>query len=210
MSSTPAAKFVLLDLLMATMDSMSVWAVAAGDRNLGLRWRDAVTERMIARGEYAPYEELVLDAAAALHLPAAVGQDLRAAWKQIRAWPDATALEGTRPPYGFVTNCSTGLAAIAVERSGLRPAFTLSAEEAGWYKPRSEIYRLACDRFGAKPAETLFVAGAAYDARGASDAGLQAVLIARRPMPETPAADIDVVPSLHDALARVPRSRSAC
>ena len=40
---------VLLDLLMATMDSPSSWSAAAGDRAAGLAWRDAVTDRRPGR-----------------------------------------------------------------------------------------------------------------------------------------------------------------
>jgi 2-haloalkanoic acid dehalogenase type II len=192
---------VLLDLLMATMDSMSAWSSAAGDRALGLAWRDAVTDRMIEAGEYVPYEGLVTDAGAALDLPPDAPERLWRAWREMRPWPDAGAVARLGVPYAFVTNCSAELAAIAAERSGLQPAFMLSAEEAGWFKPRPEIYRLACDRIGAAPASVRFVAGAAYDAIGASDAGVRAVLVARRPLDAVLPATIAVVASLDEALA---------
>ncbi|MBW3613076.1 MAG: haloacid dehalogenase, partial [Chloroflexi bacterium] len=54
---------LLLDLLMATMNSMDAWATAAGGRDLGLRWRDAVTRAMMEAGRYIGYERLVTDAA---------------------------------------------------------------------------------------------------------------------------------------------------
>ncbi|MBA3435214.1 MAG: hypothetical protein H0U11_01850 [Chloroflexi bacterium] len=57
---------VLFDLLMAVMDSLTVWTDAAGGRRRGLEWRDAVTARMMASGSYAPYESLVAGAAAAM------------------------------------------------------------------------------------------------------------------------------------------------
>lgn len=194
---------VLLDLLMATMDSVSVWSAAAGDRALGLAWRDAVTDRMIGAGEYVPYEHLVRAAADELGMPPEAPNELWKAWQEMRPWPDAVAIERLRVPYAFVTNCSADLAAIVVERSSLRPAFALTAQDAGWYKPRPEIYRLACHRIGADPTETLFVAGAAYDARGASRAGLRAILVDRRHEDSALPAEIDVVSSLGDALARV-------
>ena len=172
---------VLLDLLMATMDSVSTWSVAANDSERGLAWRDAVTERMIAAGRYVPYDDLVVAAASDLHLPAEAPDRLRAVWSEMRPWPDVAILQRLRVPLAFVTNCSKALAAEAAKRSGLDPAFTLSAEEAGWYKPRPEMYRLACDRMEASVGDVHFVAGASYDALGASAAGLRATLVVRRP-----------------------------
>lgn len=198
---------VLLDLLMATMDSMSTWASAAGDRARGLAWRDAVTERMTEAGRYVPYGELVVASAEALQLPPDAPHRLHAAWSMMRPWPDAAALEALRAPYAFVTNCSLELAADAVGRTGLAPAFTLSAEEAGWYKPREEIYRLACDRIGAEPAQVRYVAGAPYDALGAAAVGLRAVLVVRRPQTRELPDEIAVVHSLGDALVTGPSAR---
>lgn len=194
-------KPVLLDLLMATMDSPSAWSAAAGDRAAGLAWRDAVTDRMIDAGDYVSYEQLVESTARKLRLPPEAPSKLREAWQQMEPWPDAVAVGSLDVPYAFVTNCSTELAAIAVERSGLRPAFVLSAEDAGCYKPRPEIYRLACDRIASEPLETLFVAGAAYDARGAAAAGLRTVLVARRSALESMPPGVRVVMSLDDAFA---------
>jgi 2-haloacid dehalogenase len=195
------ARGILLDLLMATMDSMTTWSSAAGDPERGLAWRDAVTQRMIEAGRYVPYHDLVIAAAAELHLPRGAPDRLRDAWTEMSRWPDAGALESIGAPYAFVTNSSRELADEAVARSRLRPAFTLSAEEAGWYKPHPEVYRRACDRMGTDLRETCFVAGAPYDARGAARAGLRSVLVARRAV-ESPLPDeIAVVSSLEVALA---------
>jgi 2-haloalkanoic acid dehalogenase type II len=192
---------VLLDLLMATMDTVSTWSSAARDRERGLAWRDAVTERMIAAGRYMPYDDLVIAAAVDLRLPPEAPSRLRAAWSEMRPWPDVAALTRLRVPFAFVTNCSTALAGEAAQRSGLEPAFTLSAEESGWYKPRPEMYRLACDRMGAAVGEVDFVAGAPYDALGASAAGLRATLVARRPPAGQLPSRIAVVSSLAEALS---------
>jgi 2-haloacid dehalogenase len=191
----------LIDLLMATMNSIATWTSAAGDARSGLAWRDRVTDLMIASGRYRPYDELVERAARELNLNTASSDALRAAWADMEPWPDADALQDVGVPYAFVTNCSDELAAIAVERSGLRPAFTLSAESAGWFKPRREIYESAIEQMGVQPTEIAFIAGAPYDARGASHAALRSVLVARRalegPMPDR----IPVVRSLDQALA---------
>jgi HAD superfamily hydrolase (TIGR01493 family) len=194
---------VLLDLLMATMNSIDAWSEAAGDRALGLAWRDAVTARMIEAGAYVPYERLVGAAAADLGLGDSAPAALRDAWGRMQPWPDSVALERPALPYAFVTNCSAELAELAAGRSGLRPAFVLSAEEADWYKPRPEIYRLACARLQAGAADVRFVAGAPYDALGARDAGIEATLVARRPVDEDLPPGITIVSSLHEALAGI-------
>ena len=196
---------LLLDLLMATMDSIATWATAAGDRERGLAWRDAVTARMIEARRYVPYEELVATAATELGLGARARSLLWEKWPAMRPWPDAAALERVTVPYAFVTNCSTKLAAVAVERSGLRPAFTLAAEEVGWFKPAREAYVLAAEQLGMELSTIRFVAGAAYDAKGASNAGLSTVLIARRRANEAVPKRIRVVDSLTEAVGGVSR-----
>lgn len=199
-ASRPRA--VLLDLLMATMNSLDTWQEAAGDGEVGLAWRDAVTEGMIAAGRYMPYEQLVARAADGLGLDAGAPERLERAWPAMRPWPDAAVLRRLDVPYAFLTNCSDRLATVAVDRSGLRPAFTLSAEAAGWYKPRGEAYRAALERLGVTPSDVLFVAGASYDAAGADAAGLRASLVARRPGDRALSARIRVVAGIDEALGR--------
>lgn len=200
MTAAAGRRVVLLDLLMATMDSMDAWATAAGGPDVGLRWRHAVTRAMIEAGRYTPYERLVTDAAGALGLDGAASDRLWAAWPRMRRWPDAAILDEAGMPYAFVTNCSSELAAIAVAAGGLRPAFVLSAEQTGWYKPRPQAYQAACDRFGVSPADARFVAGAPYDAIGADTAGLPTVLVRRRETDRAVPARIRVVDTLRDAV----------
>lgn len=196
---------VLLDLLMAVMDSLELWSAAAGDRRQGLAWRDAVTARMVADPSYAPYEDLVGTAAGELGLPARAAADLFDRWAEMSPWPDTAAISGLTLRYGFVTNCSEELAAIAAHRSGLRPAFALSAEEAGWYKPDARIYREACRKLGSPPERTLFVAGSVYDSEGARRAGLRASLIVRRTDQRLPDARIPAVTSLEEIVVGIER-----
>lgn len=171
---------VLFDLLMAVMNSLEVWSAAAGGAGRGLAWRDAVTRRMVAAKAYIPYEALIAEAAQELGLPPTAAAELLERWRGMRPWPDTASIAGLTRPYAFVTNCSIALADQAARRSGLRPHFTLSAEEAGRYKPAAETYLEACRRLGSPPERTLFVAGAPYDADGARRAGLQARLVVRR------------------------------
>ena len=172
---------VLLDLLMAVMNSLAIWSEVAGDERRGLAWKDAVTRRITASSAYVPFEEQVFAATADVGLPTEAASELFARWPEIEPWPDSAALARLALPYAFVTNCSQALAQVAAGKTRLAPRFVLSAEEAGWYKPDHRIYQEACRRLASLPASTLFVAGSAYDADGARAAGLPSVLVARRP-----------------------------
>ena len=171
---------VLVDLLMAIMDSVAVWRAAAGNERLGLRWRDAVTARMIEQAPYRPYEGLVEEAARVLDIPAAASSVLLEGWRAMRPWPDSDAIARLGLPYAFVTNSSTTLARVATERSGLQPGAVLTAEDIGWYKPDPRIYEAGCRALGVPPEDVLYVAGSAFDAVGARGAGLRVVFVARR------------------------------
>jgi HAD superfamily hydrolase (TIGR01493 family) len=197
-----APRAVLFDLLMAVMNSLETWSRAAGGE-IGITWRDAVTDRMRAADAYVPYDALVEEAASDLGLPPTAVRRWRDGWALMRPWPDAAALARLSLPYAFVTNCSTALAGQASRRSGFAPRFTLSAEEAGWYKPSAEIYRQACARIGSDPGHTLFVAGADYDAAGADAAGLTAWLVPRRPLARHLQTGIRRLRSLEDLVADV-------
>lgn len=199
------AQGVLIDLLMAVMDSLTVWSGAAGDSQRGLAWRDAVTARMVAYPSYTPYEDLVVVAARDLGLPASAAPELFSRWHQMSPWPDAAALARLTVPYGFVTNCSSRLAAIAARGSGLQPAFVFSAEEAGRYKPDARIYREACHKLGSRPERTLFVAGSVYDSEGAHRAGLRSALIVRRTDQPAAGALILAMTSLEEIVGRLER-----
>jgi 2-haloacid dehalogenase len=187
---------ILFDLLMAVMDSLEVWAGAAGDREGGLAWRDAVTARMIAAGSYVPYEDLVVAAAVQLGLAAGTPTQLFQRWRDMAPRPDAAAITRLTVPYGFVTNCSDQLARLAADRSGLRPVFVLSAEQAGLFKPDPRIYSEACRMLGTPPERTAFVAGSVYDSEGAWSAGLRAVLVRRRTDERIPGSGVRLVGSL--------------
>jgi 2-haloacid dehalogenase len=194
---------VLVDLLMAVMDSLAVWSAAAGEQHVGLRWRDAVTARMVATPSYVPYEELVAAAAAEVGLPPPATSDLLDRWPRMAPWPDAAALSRLTLPFAFLTNCSAALARTAARRSRLLPRFTLSAEEAGRYKPDTGIYRKGCRRLRTAPEHTLFIAGSPYDAEGARAAGLWARLVLRRAGQRIPDATIPVATSLEEIVDRI-------
>jgi FMN phosphatase YigB (HAD superfamily) len=161
---------------------------------------------MVRAGAYVPYLGLVEDEAASLGLPVNAPAALIRAWPDMGLRPDAASLARLPLPYGFVTNCSATLAALAGEsaiRAGLRPRFVLSAEEAGWYKPQPAVYLEACRRLGLQPGETLYVAGSQYDAEGARAAGLRVALVVRRPLASGLSPGIHPAASLPDALAGI-------
>ena len=186
---------------MGVMNSLQAWTAAAGDSQVGIAWRDAATRRMVANRRYRPYADLVSEAAAEVGLPADAAPELFDRWHRMEPWPDAAALLRLDLPYAFVTNCSAELGVVAAGRSGLAPAFTLSAEEAGWYKPDPRTYRQACRLLGTAPGHTAFVAGSAYDADGARAAGMPTWFITRRSDRRPSDASIRVTGSLADVAA---------
>jgi HAD superfamily hydrolase (TIGR01493 family) len=163
---------------------------------------------MVASPAYRPYEGLVAAAARELRLPRSAPAALLDGWADMRPWADAGSIARLGIPYAFVTNCSRDLAAVAADRSRLRPRFVLSAEEAGWYKPDRRIYREACRRLGPAPAATMLVAGSSYDREGAARAGLRSALVMRRPDQRPPAPGPWDLPSLADFLERLRDPRS--
>jgi HAD superfamily hydrolase (TIGR01509 family) len=72
----------------------------------------------------------------------------------------------------IATNASVALANIAVACIGVAIPIVVAAEEAGYYKPHPQPYRMALDRLGCDPENVLFVAGSAADVPGASAVGM--------------------------------------
>ena len=87
---------VLVDLLMATMNSLDVWAAAAGDREMGIRWRDEVTARMTRADRYEPYEELVIDPLVPQDLDRVGLKGVHGAGSRWELWAKGTEGEITR------------------------------------------------------------------------------------------------------------------
>ena len=114
-----------------------------------------------------------------------------ARYAELNPWPDVAGVLGGltgRIRLGVVTNCSQALARVAIARTGIAFDAVVSAERAGWYKPRPESYRLALAELGVAPAETLFVAGSAYDLAGAAGVGMPVFWHDRIGMPASPEA----------------------
>jgi 2-haloacid dehalogenase len=123
-------------------------------------------------GAYRSYEGIVRQAAARIDSEAACAGRLFAQWYQLQPWPEArgflTAL-ALRVPLGVVTNCSRTPGMSAVACTAGRFSAVVTAETAGFYKPRPEPYEAMLAMLGAR---TLFVAGSAADVAGANGVGM--------------------------------------
>ena len=167
---------VVFDLLTGLLDSWSVWNRVAGSDAEGLRWRLAYLRLTYGCGAYRPYEDLVAEAAVSVGLPSGHAKVLAARWDQLQPWPEVPAVLGAlsrrQVPLGVATNCSSLLGRRAAACVGVKFAAVVSAQEAGFYKPRPEPYLTVLDRLGTAPARTLFVAGSPADVPGAAGVGM--------------------------------------
>jgi len=208
-SEQPAYRAVAFDLLTALLDSWSSWAVAAGDPELGRRWRLRYLELTYGAGRYRDYAELIRESAASTGLGRAATDTLLDAWSALAPWPEADAVLHSlaeRVPLAIVTNCSDALAAPLVAKLGVPFRAVVTAERAGWYKPRPEPYRLAIDALDFAPDRILFVAGSPNDIGGAGGVGMRVFWHNRLglPFPTQTAALVGTAASLEPLLTLVP------
>ncbi|HEY2000605.1 HAD-IA family hydrolase [Paraburkholderia sp.] len=169
-------KAVLFDLLTALLDSWSVWNAAAGSDDAGRAWRAAYLRLTYGCGAYVAYEELVRRAAAKVGLPESAALALEARWLELQPWSGAReALQELAPHclLAVVTNCSTRLGRAAAARLEIRWDAIVTAQEAGFYKPHAQPYRLALEQLGVHAHEAAFVAGSSYDMFGTAALGLR-------------------------------------
>ena len=174
-SSTAQFDAVVFDLLTALLDSWTLWNTIAGSPEDGMRWRQRYLEITYGCGAYRPYETLVREAAVDAGLPAEWAERLQSRWREIEPWPEAPAVLAALAehlPLAVVTNCSERLGHAAAARAGAPFKVVVTAERAGFYKPRPEPYRAALALLGTTPQRTLFVAGSASDVPGAQGAGM--------------------------------------
>lgn len=177
---------VACDLLTALLDSWTLWNAVAGDPEAGLRWRRAYLRLTYGAGPYRPYEAIVTEAATEAGLSPTLAASLAARWDELAPWPEVPATLATvaaRVPLAVVTNCSGELGRRAAARIGVPAAVVVTAERAGWYKPRPEPYRLALAELGTPAAQTLFVAGSPADVPGATAVGMPVIWHNRLALP---------------------------
>jgi 2-haloacid dehalogenase len=166
---------VLFDLLTGLIDSWTLWNSVAGNADDGHRWRAAYLKNTYTEGRYRPYEALVRDAAAEIGLSPELGDRLVARYGELSPWPEVSEvlseLQGTTR-LGVITNCSEALGRLAANRTGIGFDTVITAERAGFYKPHPRPYLLALEELDVAAADTLFVAGSAYDLFGAAAVGM--------------------------------------
>jgi len=183
-------KAVVFDLLTALLDSWSLWDAAAGGNVPGRAWRTRYLELTYGRGPYQPYEELVSEAARDAGLPASAPAALRADWDSLAPWPEVpgvlAGLRGRGRRLAVVTNCSIELGRRAAARCGVPFDAVVTAEEAGFYKPRPEPYHAVLAALHVGAHEALFVAGSSADVPGAASAGMRVVWHNRIGLPARP------------------------
>lgn len=166
---------VVFDLLTALLDSWTLWNTVSGSAETGLAWRGKYLELTYQAGPYRPYEDIIHEAAAACGIAAIMADVLIDRWNEIPPWPEVPEILpalADRVPLGIATNSSNALARIAVGGLGVSFAAMVTAEEAGFYKPRPQPYQMVLDQLGIPASRVLFVAGSAADVPGASGVGM--------------------------------------
>ena len=210
-------KLVLFDLLTALLDSWTLWNAVAGSEEMGRTWRMAYLQATYGCGAYRPYETLVEEAALSVGLGKDAAANLEARWTELQPWPEAKRVLAELAPHyklGVVTNCSEKLGRIAADLLGVPFDVIVTSEQAGFYKPDPEPYRLALQVAGVKPADAVFVAGSAYDLFGTQKVGLPTIWHNRIGL-DAPAGAPDPVfmrptlDSLVQDIATLSRQRSA-
>lgn len=104
---------------------------------------------------------------------------------QLDAYPEAPGALAALKRAGFKTailsNGAPRMLQAAVENAGIAGHLdaVLSVEEVGIYKPKPEVYALACERLGVRPEAVAFQSSNAWDAHGASSFGMKVVWINR-------------------------------
>lgn len=191
------------DLLTALLDTWSLWADVAGQRDLGMRWHGA--SQALLRGQtYRPFDAIVHESARSVGVDDAKAVELLRRWGEFDPWPDVPSTLAALPrPLFIVTNCSRDLGRRAAAKAG---AFDLvmTAEEAGAYKPDPRPYRAALERLGLAPREVIFVAGSAHDVGGAMRVGMDVYWANRgRVAPPSDAVASREAPDLRDLVATV-------
>ena len=183
-------KAIIFDLLTALLDSWSTWNEAAGSEAAGRRWRAHYLELTYGCGAYRPYEDLVREAALAAALSPDVAAALLAGWDGLAPWPEVpatlAALRAKGLRLGVVTNCSDALGRRAAARCGVPFDALVTAQGAGFYKPRPEPYRAVLAAMAVNAGDALFVAGSSADVPGATDAGMRVVWHNRVGLPSRP------------------------
>jgi 2-haloacid dehalogenase len=116
---------------------------------------------------------------------ASVRDKLLTLYRSLAAYPDAApcvmALKSAGARTGILSNGSPSMLAAAVTSANLGASldYILSVDTVRIYKPSPEVYRLACNAFGAEPNEIAFVSANGWDCAGAATFGFRVVHVNR-------------------------------
>ena len=165
----------MFDLLTALLDSWSLWNDIAGSPAAGFAWRATYLDVTYRAGAYRDYDAIIRESVEQAAMPPTHAQALIDRWGELAAWPEAGEVLRelrSRVPIAVATNASVALGRVAAAAVGVTIDVLVTAEDAGFYKPRPEPYRMALDRLGLPASQVLFVAGSAADVPGAMAVGM--------------------------------------
>jgi len=166
---------VIFDLLTALLNSWSLWNKVADSDGVGFNWRARYLQLTYQAGPYRSYEGIIKEAAHEAGVPEAHAEELLQRWSELEPWPETPQVLHAlleKVPITVATNASIALANIAVTCLGGAMPTVVTAEEAGYYKPQPQPYRMALDRLQCPAESVLFVAGSPADVPGASAVGM--------------------------------------
>jgi 2-haloacid dehalogenase len=160
---------------------------------ISAQWRTKQLEYTWLRslmGRYADFSQVTADALdyvlEANDLAGAPVRDkLLTLYTSLTAYPDAApcvmALKAAGARTGILSNGSPSMLAAAVTSANLGASldYILSVDTVRIYKPSPEVYRLACNAFGAEPDEIAFVSANGWDCAGAAAFGFRVIHVNR-------------------------------
>ncbi len=166
-----------------------------GDKatELSALWRKKQLEYTWLRtlmGRYKHFSEVTMDALAnscnslSLNYSNEVHDKLNKEYLQLEAYPEVPSVLNSlseKVVVGVLSNANQQMLQGAVDRNNLRGLLThvLSVEEISLFKPRPEVYRLACTKFQMEPEQLLFVSSNTWDVAGAKSYGLKVAWLNR-------------------------------
>lgn len=166
-----------------------------GDRaiELGVLWRKKQLEYTWLRtlmDQYKPFSEVTMDALVYschqldLTFDAGIRDELYKKYLALEAYAEVrSVLESLskKAALGVLSNANQQMLQGAIDRNHLGGFFThvLSVEKIMLFKPRKEVYQMACDAFQALPGEILFVSSNTWDVAGAKSFGLNVAWLNR-------------------------------
>jgi 2-haloacid dehalogenase len=166
-----------------------------GDQSVQLSalWRSKQLQYTWLRtlmGRYEPFSKVTMEALdySCKSLGFAVSEEIRNElhdqYLKLEAYEEVPALISKlaeKLPLGILSNANQQMLQGAVVRNELEGLFVhvISVEEISLFKPRPEVYQLACRRFDLAPDEILFVSSNTWDVSGAKSYGLKVAWLNR-------------------------------